>query len=101
MPLSTRRPLTLVRNRVSDALRPFGGVVVFAPVFLSVGKGKEFDRDLQAAGLPKRDPATGASFIPHSLRHFACMYLASGNALSDAERQAAMTHEARRMTTET
>jgi integrase len=70
------------------------------PVFLSVGKGKEFDRDLQAAGLPKRDQATGASFSPHSLRHFACMYLASGNALSDAERQAAMTHEARRMTTE-
>lgn len=70
-------------------------------MFLSVGKGKEFDRDPQAAGLPKRDPATGASFSPHSLRHFACVYLASGNALSDAERQAAMTHEARRMTTET
>lgn len=71
------------------------------PVFLSVGKVKEFDRDLAAAGLPKRDPATGQTFSPHSLRHFANMYLASGNALTDAERQAAMTHETRAMTLET
>ena len=71
------------------------------PVFLSVGKVKEFDRDLAAAGLPKRNPATGQTFSPHSLRHFANMYLASGNALTDEERQAAMTHETRAMTLET
>lgn len=67
-------------------------------VLVSVGDIANFDVDLRAAAIPKHDPATGTVFVYHSLRHFANMYLASGDALSIKQRQSQMTHETPAMT---
>jgi len=68
-------------------------------LFLSVGKGKEFDRDLEAANLPKKAHPGAPAFVPHSLRHFASNRLKWAEVFTDEERQAQNGHKTLEMTT--